>query len=124
MIKKLLDSLSLSSTANEDRNAVLYKNFLKHEARVGGSLFGPVPKNGRREFFCLDEHTWIWHEEWTDEQGQRRIVATRYDIRPNEVLKSQNGGHYQKVGQPELRKLAQAARLYVNKIKEDVYHIA
>lgn len=124
MIKKLLDSLSLSSTASEDRNAALYKNFLKHEARVGGSLFGPVPKNGRREFFCLDEHTWIWHEEWTDERGQRRIVATRYDIRPNEVLKSQNGGHYQKVGQAELRKLAQAARLYVNKIKEDVYHIA
>ena len=32
------------------------------ESEIGAELFGPVEKGRHREFFCLDEKTWIWHE--------------------------------------------------------------
>jgi hypothetical protein len=73
------------------------KALIHHEAKIGGKLFGPVPEGVRREFFCLDEHTWVWHEEWTDQSGKRQIRTTRYDIRPDGVLKSQGGQVYRKL---------------------------
>lgn len=95
-----------------------------HEARVGGTLFGEVPAGHRREFFCLDKYTWVWHEEWTDKSGQRQIVTTRYDVRPDGILKSQNGSHYQQVAPSETRHLAQAAKMYADSIQKEVYAYA
>lgn len=80
---------------NDQRRADLYKALIHHEAKMGGELFGPVPKGNRREFFCLDEHTWVWHEEWTDKNGQRQFMMTRYDVRPSGVVKSQGHNSYQ-----------------------------
>src|SRR5688500_2727946 len=71
------------------------KALIHHEAKIGGKLFGEVQKGTRRDFFCLDSHTWVWHEEWTDAKTRkRRIMTTRYDIRPDGVLKSQGGQSY------------------------------
>ena len=61
--------------SQEDRRAELYRNLIRHEAKIGGILFGLVPEGGRREFFCLDARTWVWHEEWIDENGQYRFFA-------------------------------------------------
>ncbi len=38
----------------EDRDTKLYNDLIRHEAKIGGTIFGPVPKGHRREFFCLD----------------------------------------------------------------------
>ena len=43
------------------------------ESEIGSQLFGPIPEGHRREFFCLDEKTWIWHEEWLDEIGRAHV---------------------------------------------------
>src|SRR5690606_2096123 len=104
----------------ESRNK-LFRDLMRHEARIGGELFGKVPANRRREFFCLDEHTWVWHEEWTDKNGEHRVMMTRYDVRPNGVLKSQHGSHYQQVSPQEARNLLKAAEIYVNRVKQEVY---
>ena len=40
------------------------RELLALESEIGSELFGEVPKGHRREFFCLDEKTWMWHEEW------------------------------------------------------------
>jgi hypothetical protein len=86
---------------------------MHYEAELGGQLFGPIPAGNRREFFCLDERTWVWHEEWTDTQtGQRRVLTTRYDMRPNGILKSQGGNSYQKLSDVETRNLLKAINLY------------
>ena len=85
------------------RKAELYRDLIRHEAKIGGELFGAVAPGGRREFFCLDEHTWVWHEEWL-ENGERKIRTTRYDVRPNGILKSQNGD-YKAVASDEARNL-------------------
>ena len=69
--------------------AEAYRRAIREEAKVGGKVFGPVPEGVRREFFCLDERTWVWHEEWTDENGKPQIRTTRYDVRPHGIFKAQ-----------------------------------
>lgn len=114
----------MSAKRQQERENKLYNDLLRHEAKVGGTVFGPIPAGRRREFFCLDEHTWIWHEEWTDATNQRQVRTTRYDVRPSGVLKSQNGNHYQAVSPTEANNLARAAKLYMQKVNQEVYNFA
>lgn len=109
-----------SPRSRELRRAEIYRQVLRENARMGGTLFGPIPVGHRREFFCLDRHTWVWHEEWTDDRGKKHVVTTRYDVRPNGVLKSQGNNTYQRVSGDELRNLYQAARLYRDRLNNDV----
>ena len=118
MIKKLIHSVSTQRSLN--RQAELYRNLIRHEARIGGELFGPVVPGGRREFFCLDERTWVWHEEWVDQAGQRRSKTTRYDVRPDKILKSQDG-LYQAVTKDEADRLIDAAKMYQQRIRAELY---
>lgn len=118
MFKRLLGGITKQRDA--ERQAALYQKLLRHEAEIGGQLFGPVPKGGRREFFCLDEHTWVWHEEWVDERGQHHVKTTRYDVRPDGILKVQDG-LYQAVGEQEALRLYDAAKLYQKRIRNEVY---
>jgi hypothetical protein len=91
------------------------RKLIRRESEIGGQLFGPVPKGRRRDFFCLDEHTWVWHETW-DHDGQQRSVTTRYEVRPNGVLKVQNGQGYQRLSRDEARNLYQATELYRQRV--------
>jgi hypothetical protein len=76
-----------------------------------------VPASSRREFFCLDKHTWVWHEEWIDtNSGKRQVVTTRYDVRPNGVLKSQGGQAYQKIKGQEALNFYTAVEQYGQKV--------
>ncbi len=118
MIKKLLNNLSAQKET--DRQARLYRNLIRHEARIGGQVFGPIPAGTRREFFCLDEHTWVWHEEWIDASGEHQTKTTRYDVRPNGILKVQNG-RYQPISLTEANHLVDAARLYTQRIRKELY---
>lgn len=125
-IKKLLNTAlsQVVATKDEDRIEDLRQSLLRHEARVGGQVFGEVPKGHKRDFFCLDEHTWVWHEEWVDATGERHIVSTRYDVRPHTILKSQNGSHYQEIGREEAYRLRDATDLYCKNVKREVYNVA
>ncbi|MDB5181752.1 MAG: hypothetical protein JWP13_515 [Candidatus Saccharibacteria bacterium] len=96
----------------EQRRAEMYRALIHHEAKIGGELFGPVPKGNRREFFCLDEHTWVWHEEWKGADGKRHFMMTRYDVRPNGVVKSQGNSSYQSLSRDELRNFHRAVQMY------------
>ncbi len=118
MFKKLLKSFAGQN--QEERRAELYRNLIRHEARIGGQLFGAVPMGTRREFFCLDENTWVWHEEWTDNTGKHHAKTTRYDVRPNGILKSQDG-HYEQVSLDEGRRLHQAAQAYRQRVRKELY---
>lgn len=112
----------MANKRQQEREQKLYSGLLRHEAKVGGTVFGPIPDGTRREFFCLDKHTWVWHEEWTDENNQRQVMTTRYDVRPGGILKSQNGNHYQAVSPSEANRLAQAAKLYQQKVRQQIYN--
>jgi hypothetical protein len=107
---------------DEDRLNRLKLKFLRREAKIGGQLFGPIPKGHQREFFCLDKHTWIWHEAWTDQSGEFHTVTTTYNVRQNAVIKSQNGSGYQSISDNEARNLYTASELYLQKVTDD-YHL-
>lgn len=106
------------------RKADLNRALFHYEARLGGELFGPIPKGSRREFFCLDPHTWVWHEEWKDKDGKHHAVTTRYDVRPNGVVKSQGNNTYQALSRQEAENFYKAVQLYGRRVGEALEHIA
>ncbi len=105
---------------NDNHHAEAFRNLMRREAKMGGKLFGPIPAGHRREFFCLDRHTWVWHEEWIDAQGVNHAVTTRYDIRPQGILKSQGTNSYQLVRGEELRNFYQAARMFRDNVNAEL----
>lgn len=121
MLKRLLNTLSAQK--QEERRAELYRDLIRREAKIGGQVFGPIESGMRREFFCLDEHTWVWHEEWVDQRGQHLSKTTRYDVRPSGILKSQNG-QYQQLTQEEGLRLYNAALAYRQSVNDELYSFA
>lgn len=125
MSQILQKALSLLTGASVDEKRPLKglseRDLIELEAEMGGHLFGPIPAGHRREFFCLDAHTWVWHEEWVDEHGNRQVTSTRYEIHQNGVLKAQNGSVYKFIEGDELRNLALSVRLYYEAVMRGIY---
>lgn len=119
----LLASLINPQQAIDERRAEIYKSLIHWEGQVGGQLFGDLPQGGRREFFCLDETTWVWHEEWTDNSG-RHTMTTRYDIRPNAIVKSQGNNTYEALTDEELRNFLTAVLMYQQKVVPELQRMA
>lgn len=121
----LQKTLSLLTGSPVDKKLSLKKlserQLIELEAEIGGALFGPIPAGHRREFFCLDEHTWVWHEEWVDTNNQRKITSTRYEIHDNGILKAQDGKVYKFIEGEELRNLTLAIRLYYEAVARGIY---
>ena len=122
MLHKLFNGMSTQRQA--DRHARHYRNLIRAEAKIGGELFGPVHPGGRREFFCLDAHTWVWHEEWTDTNGIHRAITTRYDVRPQGILKAQDGQPYRYISKEEGKRFCAAVELYNERVRAMVYGLA
>ena len=106
----------------ERRRAEAYKALIHYEAKIGGELFGPIPKGVRREFFLLDRRTWVWHEEWSDKAGHH-AVTTRYDVRPNGVFKSQGTGSYRALSLEEARNFYNAVMLYYQRVSPELMRL-
>jgi hypothetical protein len=100
------------------RNHEGEQSLIRLEAKIGGQLFGPIPAGHQREFFCLDEHTWVWHESWT-EKGQNKSISTRYEVRPTGVLKCQDGQTYRRLSDSEARNLYKAVELYRQRVSTE-----
>ncbi len=96
------------------------RKLIRREAKIGGKLFGPVPKGHTREFFCLDDRTWVWYEEWNDENSKLHHSTTRYEIYPDKIMKVQNGEFYP-LGREEAVNLYKAAQIYNQRIRTELY---
>src|SRR5258708_7783754 len=107
----------VNSQRSEERRAQKYRALIRNEAKMGGELFGTLPRGGRREFFCLNEHIWVWHEEWDDLQGNHQAITTRYEVRPNGVLKAQDGQPYNYVTLEEAQHLYKAVKMYNERVQ-------
>lgn len=99
------------------------RELLQLESQIGARIFGPVASGRRREFFCLDETTWLWHEEGPNPKtGQREEITTRYEVQDKGVLKVQQGSRYSYIEGEELANLALAARMYHEQVARGVYN--
>lgn len=122
ILKKTLSLLTgASADTSRSLKRLTERELIELEAEIGGRLFGAVPAGHRREFFCLDEHTWIWHEEWIDENKQRQVTSTRYEIHDTGILKAQDGKIYKFIEGAELRNLVLAIRLYYEEVARGIY---
>ena len=119
MLQRLFSGFT--NQRNADKRAHQYRELIRKEAQIGGQLFGPVQPGGRREFFCLNRTTWIWHEEWTDEQNQHHSMTTRYDVRPNGIMKAQDGHPYHYISQAEAKHFLQAVKIYNERVQNELY---
>lgn len=97
------------------------REIIELESEIGRYLFGPIPKGHRREFFCLDEHTWVWYEEWVDEHKKKLTRTTRYEVHQNGILKVSDGGHYEYLDEEELDNFGLAVRLYYEQVMRGIY---
>lgn len=97
------------------------RELLTLESEIGAQLFGEIPKNHRREFFCLDEKTWMWHEEWTDDKRKTRSHTIKYEITDKGILKTQPGPRYSYLEGEELRNFQVAAQMYYEQIARKIY---
>ena len=122
MLSKILKITGMQS--QEERDQKLYNDLIKHEARIGGKLFGVTPQGRKREFFCLDENTWIWHEEWKNKAGKSLSRTIRYEVRPDCVVKLNSSGKYQKISDSEAVRFYDATKAYQKKVKREVYRLA
>lgn len=112
---------SFKQQREQDRRARRYRELIRQEAVIGGKLFGPVAPGGRREFFCLDEHTWVWHEEWVDAAGKRHAITTRFDVRPQGIFKAQDGQAYRPLEPTEAQHFYKAVKLYNKKVDAELF---
>lgn len=113
--------VGLKKPTHPSTSTLTDRDLLRQESKIGGNLFGEVPKGHRREFFCLDESTWIWHEEWRDEKGIERQSTVRYEIHQNGILKVSSGPRYQFLEGDELHNFAEATKLYYEQTSRQIY---
>lgn len=99
------------------------RELVEQEAVIGGRLFGEIPAGHRREFFMLDNDTWVWHEETVDSNSQRHVKSTRYELHQNGILMAQGGSTYRFIEGKELRGLAVTVQLYYEAIAEELYRL-
>ena len=98
------------------------RELIQLESEIGAKLFGPLPAGGRREFFCLDDNTWIWHEEAINPRtGKFEVSTTRYELHDNGILKVQEGSRYMFIEGKELENFVMATRLYHEQTSREIY---
>ena len=109
-------------TKHRPRKGMTERDLIELESEIGGKLFGTIPAGHRRDFFCLDEQTWVWHEEWIEtETGKKRMSTTRYEVHANGILKAQDGINYRFIEGEELTNFALSVRLYFEQTSREVY---
>jgi hypothetical protein len=107
--------------SNEQKYQEITRDLLRREAEIGGRLFGPLPKGTKRQFFQLEKHTWVWVEQW-NQNGKQQTKTTKYMIKPTELLKSVNGGQYERTTLQEAKNFERAVHLYVEQVDKELYN--
>lgn len=98
------------------------RQLIELESEIGRGLFGAIPSGHRREFFCLDQHTWVWYEEWIDAgTGKTKAMTTRYEVHENGIMKVQDGTTYRFIEGEELKNLGISVRLYYERVMRGIY---
>lgn len=106
---------------NRPLKQVTERDLIRLESKIGAELFGPLPADRRREFFCLDSTTWIWYEEWTDERNKLRSTTIRYEINQNGILKVQEGARYSYLEGKEYEHFVVAVQMYYERTLREIY---
>lgn len=99
------------------------RELISLESQIGAAIFGDKPGHvKRREFFNLDERTWIWYEESVDADGTVQELTTRYELQEQGILKVQPNYQYSYLEGEELENFVLAVSEYYERVARQVYH--
>lgn len=113
---------ALRMPKNRPLKKLTERELIQLESEIGATLFGVPPVGHRREFFCLDEKTWIWHESGKNPAtGKLQEHTIRYEIHDNGVLKVQEGPRYSFIEGTELDNFVAATTMYYEQVARHVY---
>jgi hypothetical protein len=116
-------SVSKNDLKKRPLKSLSERDLIRLESEIGAELFGPIPAGHDRSFFNLDEHTWIWFEQWKDaNSGKTRSATTRYEVQDNGILKIQEGARYNFLEGQELANFMVAIRMYYERVMREVYN--
>ncbi len=121
VLSRLFSLITGNGTPVAGSNKLTKRELIERESEQGRTIFGPVAAGHRREFFRLDEHTWIWYEEWKDENNKKQSRTTRYELHNNGIMKVQDGGKYSFIEGEELQNLVMAMQTYYERVMRNVY---
>lgn len=120
--QSVLPNFGLLSKKKRPLKDLTERELIALESEIGGQLFGPVQKGGRREFFNLDPATWMWHEEWIDAAGKRQQSTIRYEVDGKGILKVSEGARYDYLEGEELDNLTMAIQMYYERVMREIYN--
>jgi len=102
-------------------NRTVYNNLIRKESKIGGRLFGVIPSNVSRSFFCLDKYTWVYHEDTTLRDGTVRSNIIRYELQPDRIVKVINGNGYL-LSDNEKKNFLIATQNYQKRVFSELYY--
>ncbi len=116
-------SLLKSRKKSQEPRKATERELIQMESKIGVAVFGQLPAHvQRREFFNLDETTWIWHEEVVTKEGKTEELTTRYEVQPKGVLKVQPNYRYSYIEGAELQNFVLAVKEYYDRVMRRLYH--
>lgn len=122
IVGKPSNSFELKMPKNRPLKKLTERELIQLESEIGSKLFGDIPAGHRREFFCLDSKTWIWHEEFKNQKtGKTETQTIRYEVHENGILKVQEGARYSFIEGAELENLLAATELYYERVARNIY---
>lgn len=119
LANQLLGHVPKPSVVNKRRK--LERDLINQEAKIGAWVLGDIPEGHTRSFFCLDSHTWIWNEQWYDNDKKLHTMHIQYDVRSDGILKRINGGDPVRVTGQELLNFDRAVTQYYHHVSAQVY---
>lgn len=123
VLAKALELITGKNVGKRPLQPLTERQLIELESEIGRELFGPIPAGHHRDFFCLDDKTWVWHETWKDENKVERMSTVRYEVHPNGILKVQPGRLYKYIEGEELTNLTIAVRLYYERCMRQIYKL-
>lgn len=101
----------------------LEKQLIQTESQIGGAIFGQVPAGVKRDFFCIDERTWVWSDSWTEQDGTIGGFQIKYELQDGEkVLKFVDGQARGYIKGQELDNLLTAINTYHDRVLSQLYN--
>ena len=105
--------LSRQAPNRDARRKAVERDLINAESALGRTIFGEITPGHTREFFCLKQNVWIWHENG---------VNIRYEVRENGVFKQVGTGKYNKISGEELQHFTAATKAYLQLVKSYIYN--
>lgn len=118
IIQRILGRLNSQKSKDE-----IIRQIIRAEAQLGAKLFVEPPEGHRRDFFCLDKDTWVWHEYVHQPNGQEQVYTVRYDVVPEGIYKSQDGMVHVRLEGEELINFYRAVKNYKQYVQPKAFEL-